>query len=69
METMSDKIPKSVREYFSKLGKANGSKGGKIAARNMTAAQLSDRGRKAVKKREENRKLARIAVDGSTKTV
>jgi hypothetical protein len=61
-------VPKSVRDYFSRLGRANGSAGGKAAAANMTAEERSARAKKAVAAREEKRKNLEIVVDTQSKT-
>jgi len=45
---MAKRIPKAVREYFSKLGKKGGKKGGRARASNMTAEQRQESARNAV---------------------
>lgn len=68
------KIPKEISAYFSRLGKANGSAGGKAAAENMTPAARKARSQKAVAQRLENiakkkRVLRRNLLASATKTV
>ncbi len=41
-------LSSEFREYFSKLGKLGGGKGGKVRAARMTAEQRSESARKAV---------------------
>jgi hypothetical protein len=45
---MAKRLPKDVREYFSKLGKKGGKKGGAARAANMTDEQRSESARNAV---------------------
>ena len=53
------KIPLGVREYFSRLGKKGGAKGGHARAANMTAEERSDSARKAVLARWAKAKAAK----------
>jgi hypothetical protein len=50
------KLPPDVREYFSKLGKKGGPKGGHARAAKMTAEQRSASARKAVQARWAKKK-------------
>lgn len=50
------KLPESARKFFAAAGAKGGKIGGKVAAANMTAAQRSERARKAVAAREARRK-------------
>jgi hypothetical protein len=45
---MDGKLPPEVRNYFSKLGKKGGKKGGAMRALNMTDEQRSESARNAV---------------------
>jgi len=55
---MAGNLPANVRNYFSKLGKKGGKKGGAMRAANMTGEQRSESARNAVtarwKKVKEN---------------
>jgi hypothetical protein len=50
------KMPADVREYFVKMGRIGGKKGGAARAANMTPEQLSESARNAVRKRWEKAK-------------
>jgi hypothetical protein len=52
-------IPLEFREYFSKLGKKGGKKGGPARAARMTAEERSASARKAVQARWEKAKAER----------
>jgi len=52
----SKMIPPEVTEFFRAIGKANGAKGGRAAAANMTKAERKRRALKAVLAREAKRK-------------
>jgi hypothetical protein len=45
---MAKRLPKDVREYFSKLGKKGGKKGGAMRAANMTQEERTESARNAV---------------------
>jgi hypothetical protein len=45
---MAGNLPANVRNYFSKLGKKGGKKGGAMRAANMTGEQRSESARNAV---------------------
>lgn len=45
---MAKRLPKDVREYFSKLGKKGGKKGGAMRAANMTPEERAESARNAV---------------------
>jgi hypothetical protein len=45
------KMPPDVRDYFVKMGRRGGKKGGAIRAANMTAEQRSESARNAVRAR------------------
>jgi hypothetical protein len=49
------KMSDEMREYFSKLGKRGGKKGGTVRASRMTAEQRSEAARKAVLARWKSR--------------
>jgi hypothetical protein len=59
---MAKRMPPEVLEYLRTVGKAYGSEGGKIAARNMTAEERTARAKiaslAAAKKRTEKRLAA-----------
>jgi hypothetical protein len=57
------KMPADIREYFVKMGRIGGKKGGIARAANMTAEQLSESARNAVKKRWEKAKEKRQTAD------
>jgi hypothetical protein len=48
---MAKRLPKVFRNYFSKLGKKGGKKGGTARAANMTQEQRSESARNAVSAR------------------
>jgi hypothetical protein len=50
------KLPPGMAEYFSKLGKKGGKKGGPARAAKLTAEQRSESARKAVKARWDKAK-------------
>ncbi|MEP7366245.1 MAG: hypothetical protein ABI972_23555 [Acidobacteriota bacterium] len=45
---MAKRLPKELRDYFSRLGKKGGKKGGAARAANMTVEQRSESARNAV---------------------
>jgi hypothetical protein len=49
------RIPAAVRNYFSKLGKKGGAKGGAARAAKMTPEERSESARRAVQARWEKR--------------
>jgi hypothetical protein len=53
---MAKRIPKDVREFFSKMGKKGGKKGGAVRAANMTQEERSESARRAVRARWEKTK-------------
>ncbi len=55
-KNVARKLPPEVREYFSKLGKKGGPKGGHARAAKMTSEQRSESARKAVKARWAKKK-------------
>jgi len=45
------KLPPEIREFFVRMGKRGGAKGGRARAERMTAAQRSESARRAVQAR------------------
>lgn len=56
-------MPADIREYFVKMGRIGGKKGGAARAANMTPEQLSESARNAVRKRWQNAKEKRQTAD------
>jgi len=51
---MTEQVPPEVRNYFSKLGRKGGKKGGRARADNMTPAERVESARNAVLARWKN---------------
>jgi hypothetical protein len=58
---MAKRIPPEVLAYLRKMGQAYGSQGGRIAAKNMTAAERQARAKKASLVAAQKRTAARLA--------
>jgi hypothetical protein len=61
------RMPPEVLEYLKTIGKAYGSRGGKLAAKNMTPAERTARAKKAAKVAAENRTAKRLARERAAK--
>jgi hypothetical protein len=64
---MAKRMPPEVLEYLRTVGKAYGSEGGKIAARNMTAEERTARAKKASDAAAKKRTEKRLAAAGTRK--
>ena len=56
------KLPPDIREYFSKMGKKGGPKGGHARAAKLTPEQRSESARKAVQARWAKKKAGEAEV-------